>query len=91
MREIDTNQHDLICAGEDISAHWPLKSRESVKMLEKKEVFCSWWQVKNGGIDTQIPSLRVGSRYFSMPLRVRPINPTPRTLNHISYTNPRVH
>jgi hypothetical protein len=77
MREIDTNQHDLICAGEDISAHWPLKSRESVKMLEKKEVFCSWWQVKNGDIDTQIPSLRVGSRYFSMPLRVRSLHKPP--------------
>jgi hypothetical protein len=36
MREIDTELNELICAGQDISEHWPLKMRESVKMLEKK-------------------------------------------------------
>jgi hypothetical protein len=36
MREIDTDLNELICAGQDISEHWPLKTRESIKMLEKK-------------------------------------------------------
>jgi hypothetical protein len=39
MREIDTDLNELICAGQDISEHWPLKTRESVKMLEKKVSF----------------------------------------------------
>jgi hypothetical protein len=71
MREIDVLSNRLICAGEDLSAHWPLKTREVVKTLEKKEIYCSWFQENNGGVDSQFPALRVDNKYFSMPLRIQ--------------------
>jgi hypothetical protein len=71
MRQIDTDLNQLICAGEDLSEHWPLKTREVVKMLEKKEMYCSWFQLKGGTVEDQIPALRVSDKYFSMPLRIQ--------------------
>jgi len=71
MREICVLSNRLICAGEDLSAHWPLKTREVVKTLEKKEVYCSWFQENNGGVESQFPALRVDNKYFSMPLRIQ--------------------
>ena len=71
MREICVLSNRLICAGEDLSAHWPLKTREVVKTLEKKEIYCSWFQENDGGVDSQFPALRVDNKYFSMPLRIQ--------------------
>jgi hypothetical protein len=71
MREIDTTTNSLICAGEDLSEHWPLKTRAVVKMLEKKEIYCSWFQLIGGGVDDQIPALRVSDKYYTMPLRIQ--------------------
>jgi len=71
MREIDQTQNNLICAGEDLSVHWPLKTRESIKLLEKKEIYCSWFQKDGGDVETQFPALRSGDTYYSMPLKVQ--------------------
>jgi hypothetical protein len=71
MREINMSDNFLVCAGEDMSSYWPLKTRSGIKMLEKKEVFCSWIQQDGGDVDTQFPALRVLDRYYSMPLRVQ--------------------
>ncbi|KAJ1468585.1 hypothetical protein T484DRAFT_1755055 [Baffinella frigidus] len=71
MREIDTTLNRLICAGEDLSDHWPLKTRAVVKMLEKKEVYCSWFQLNGGTVEDQIPALRVSDKYYTMPLRIQ--------------------
>jgi hypothetical protein len=45
-----------------------------------QEVYCSWFQLKGGGIETQVPALRAKNKYFTMPLRVQksylhPYNP----------------
>jgi hypothetical protein len=61
----------LVCAGEDLSEHWPLKTRAVVKMLEKKEVYCSWFQLKGGTVEDQVPALRVSNKYYTMPLRIQ--------------------
>ena len=71
MREIDQTRNNLICAGEDLSIHWPLKTRESIKLLEKKEIYCSWFQKEGGDVETQFPALRSGDTYYSMPLKVQ--------------------
>jgi hypothetical protein len=71
MHEIDCTQNTLICAGADLSSHWPLRTQSDVKLLEKKEVYCSWFQLNGGGTDTQFPALRCGSVYYSMPLRIQ--------------------
>jgi hypothetical protein len=36
-----------------------------------QEVYCSWFQLKGGGIETQVPALRAKNKYFTMPLRVQ--------------------
>lgn len=71
MREINTDLNHLVCAGEDLSDHWPLKSRAVVKMLEKKEVYCSWFQLNGGTVEDQVPALRVSNKYYTMPLRIQ--------------------
>jgi hypothetical protein len=71
MREIDCTQNQLICAGEDVIHHWPLKTRMVVKALEKKEVYCSWFQATEGDVESQFPALRVQDKYYSMPLRIQ--------------------
>jgi hypothetical protein len=71
MKEIDCVSNLLICAGEDISALWPIKTRQVVKTLEKKEVYCSWFQLKGGTVEDQFPALRVQDKFYSMPLRIQ--------------------
>jgi hypothetical protein len=71
MREIDCAKNELICAGEDLVHHWPLKTRSVVKALEKKEVYCSWFQAAEGDVESQFPALRVQDKYYSMPLRIQ--------------------
>jgi hypothetical protein len=71
MREINMSDNFLACAGADMSSYWPLKTRSGIKMLEKKEMFCSWIQQDGGDVETQFPDLRVLDQYYSMPLRVQ--------------------
>lgn len=91
MREIDCTVNTLICAGECVSSVWPLKTRDSVKFLEKKEVFCSWFQANGLGVETQFPALRVNEKFFSMPLRVQEqIRPTYHPFSSTVRPNPLV-
>ena len=71
MKGIDCASNQLICAGEDLFAFWPIKTRQVVKTLEKKEVYCSWFQLKGGTVEDQFPALRVQDKYYSMPLRIQ--------------------
>jgi len=73
MREIDLSANELICAGEDTRDLWPLKEKSQLQLLEKKESFCSWFQAKNGTVQDQIPALKVGEKFYSMPMKVQKI------------------
>lgn len=73
MREIDLSANELICAGEDARDLWPLKEKSQLQHLEKKESFCSWFQAKNGTVEDQIPALKVGDKFYSMPMKVQKI------------------
>ena len=73
MREIDLSANELICAGEDARDLWPLKEKTQLQQLEKKESFCSWFQAKNGTVEDQIPALKVGEKFYSMPMKVQKI------------------
>ena len=64
MSEIDCTVNTLICAGECVPSVWPLKTRDSVKFLEKKEVFCSWFQANGLGVETQFPALRLNDFFL---------------------------
>lgn len=71
MREVDVEKNDLIWSGADISQLWPLQNKKIVKALERKELYCSWFQVKGGDVDDQFPALRVHNRFYTMPLRIQ--------------------
>lgn len=64
---------ELVLKGEDVSHFWPLKTKAELKHLEKEEKYCTWLQRRGGGVDDQIPCLRLQNRYFLMSLRVQKV------------------
>jgi len=71
MIEIDTSGTLLVQEG----VPWPHKkepcSREMIHLLERAESFVSWFQPRNGCVDDQFPTIRVGHRYCKLSLRLQ--------------------
>jgi hypothetical protein len=42
-----------------------------IHLLERAEAFVSWFQPKNGNIDDQFPTIRVGNKYCKLSLRLQ--------------------
>ena len=70
MREIN-DKYDLVKSGNDLKSFIPLSAKSNLARLEKQEKYCSWFQLRGGDISDQIPAMRIGGRYFSMPLKVQ--------------------
>ena len=71
MIEVDTSDTLLVQEG----VPWPHPkepcSREMIHLLERAEDFVSWFQPKNGDVDDQFPTIRVGERYCKLSLRLQ--------------------
>jgi len=71
MIEVDTSDTLLVQEG----VPWPHPkepcSREMIHLLERAEAFVSWFQPKNGDVDDQFPTIRVGARYCKLSLRLQ--------------------
>jgi hypothetical protein len=71
MIEVDTSDTLLVQEG----IPWPHPkepcSREMIHLLERAEAFVSWFQPKNGDVDDQFPTIRVGQRYCKLSLRLQ--------------------
>lgn len=71
MIEMDTSDTLLVQEG----VPWPHQkepcSREMIHLLERAEAFVSWFQPKDGGVDDQFPTIRVGTRYCKLSLRLQ--------------------
>lgn len=70
MREID-QRYELVKSGNDVAALVPLTVKSNLAKLEKQEKYCSWFQLKGGTMSDQIPAVRIGNRYYTMPLKIQ--------------------
>lgn len=41
--------------------------------LYRKEVYCSWFQPKNGSIDDQFPAMQINGKYWLLSLRIQKV------------------
>lgn len=71
MREVDLRDVTIVQVG----TSWPHAqqptSREMLPFLERNEQFVSWLQPKNGDVDDQLPSIKIGHKFFSLSLRLQ--------------------
>jgi hypothetical protein len=71
MKEISLKQMTIIQCGQA----WPHPvhptQRAMLPLLERKEQLVSWLQPTDGGVEDQVPSLRINNRFYSISLRLQ--------------------
>jgi hypothetical protein len=71
MREVDVSGCELVHAGLPwVHAKFPC-SREMIKLLERNERYCTWFQPVGKGLESQFPAIEIGGRYYQLSLRVQ--------------------
>jgi hypothetical protein len=71
MREINLQNVVVVQAG----LSWPHlqqpTNRSMLPFLERNEQFVSWLQPKNGSVDDQLATIKIGSKFYSLSLRLQ--------------------
>jgi hypothetical protein len=75
MRSVDVSCYRLICSGmklDDRFLHTSSNQWKQIAMfLEKKEIYCTWFQPSHGDVDDQFPLLKIHDQYYNIPLRIQ--------------------
>lgn len=72
MRVLDTSHMEVVYFGRE----WPFpdidpSSKQCICELERNEGLVTWLQPIGGGLEDQIPSIRVGDKFCSLSLRMQ--------------------
>jgi hypothetical protein len=71
MKIIDTSKCELIYAGKTWTHPLPSNSREMLSLLERQEMYCSWFQPFNKPVEFQFPAIKISAHYYAMSLRMQ--------------------
>ena len=75
MRCVDVSQCRLICSGNALDDGFLSSTSNQWKsialFLERKEIYCSWFQPDHGVLEDQFPALRIKDQYYNIPLRIQ--------------------
>jgi hypothetical protein len=70
MKRLDMTGICVIYAGENWVHGMPPCNREMVPHLERNERLVSWLQPANGGVNDQVPAIRVNDAFYTISLRM---------------------
>jgi hypothetical protein len=75
MRSVDVSRYRLICSGKKLDDRFLHTNSNQWKQialfLEKKEIYCTWFQPSHGDVDDQFPLLKIQEQYYNIPLRIQ--------------------
>jgi hypothetical protein len=71
MREIDVSHCELIHAGKEWDYDKDPCAKDMIKLLERKESYCFWFQPLGKGVECQFPVLAVKGRFYQLSLRIQ--------------------
>lgn len=71
MREIDVSNCELISAGKAWDHDQDPCTKEMIKLLERKENYCYWFQPFGKGVEFQFPVMEVRGRFYQLSLRIQ--------------------
>ena len=70
MRRLDMGAYSVVSVGDDWRHEQPPCSKEMMCHLERNERIGSWLQPVSGGVQEQIPAVRVNGSFYSISLRM---------------------
>lgn len=71
MRELDVSQCELICPGKCWDHEKEPCCKDMLRLLERRENYCFWFQPKDKGVEHQFPALQVRGKFYSPSLRIQ--------------------
>lgn len=71
MREVDISGCELVHAGQAWTHEKDPCSKEMIKLLERNEAYCTWFQPVGKGLESQFPAIEIRGKYYQLSLRVQ--------------------
>jgi hypothetical protein len=71
MKLLDISKCELISAGKKWTHTVPPCSRDMLPLLERQEMYCSWFQPIDKSVEHQFPALKIDVHYYAMSLRMQ--------------------
>jgi hypothetical protein len=71
MKEVDVSACELIYAGRSWEQDKEPCSKEMIRMLERNETYCTWFQPHGKGVESQFPAIQINQRFYQLSLRVQ--------------------
>jgi hypothetical protein len=71
MREADVSGCELVCAGRPWTQAQEPCTRDMLRLLERNENYCYWFQPHGKGVEAQFPAIAMRGRFFHLSLRVQ--------------------
>jgi hypothetical protein len=71
MREADVSGCELVCAGRPWTQAQEPCARDMLRLLERNENYCYWFQPRGQGVEAQFPAIAMRGRFYHLSLRVQ--------------------
>lgn len=71
MKELDVSWCELVSAGQPWTYDKDPCCREMIKLLERNERYCTWFQPSGKGLESQFPAIEIRGKYYQLSLLVQ--------------------
>lgn len=71
MKELDVSGCELVSAGQSWTFEKDPCCRDMIKLLERNERYCTWFQPRGKGLESQFPAIEIRGKYYQLSLRVQ--------------------
>ena len=71
MKEVDVSHCELVSAGAPWTHGREPCCRDMIKLLERNEKYCTWFQPLGKGVESQFPAIAINGKYYQLSLRVQ--------------------
>lgn len=71
MKEVDVSRCEIVHAGSPWQYEEYPCSKSMIKLLERNERYCTWFQPVGKGVEAQFPAIEIRGKYYQLSLRVQ--------------------